>query len=78
MSGRGTYVVTFPVVDPDRPQGELKAEARSLVAMAAKALGLNRLGPVDARVVHAAEPTVVAEVPVSWTGPAPDVASVTV
>jgi len=71
--GQATYRVAFPVEDRDRPMGELKAEARERLAAAAGVLGLRRRGPVDVVVTHEANPRVLAEVPVSWDGPTPDV-----
>ena len=68
---QGEYSVIFPVQDKDMPVGELKAEARQLVAAAADDYGLRRVGPVQAALTHGQNPLVQAKVAVQWAGSQP-------
>jgi len=67
----GEYSVTFPVEDKDMSMGELKAEAKQLVAAAADDYGLRRISPVQVEVSHGEHPLVQAKVAVQWAGSQP-------
>lgn len=67
----GEYSVTFPVDDKDMSMGELKAEAKQLVAAAADGYGLRRTSPVQVEISHGEHPLVQAKVAVQWAGSQP-------